>query len=93
MRAWITKYALTSGITEVDGRVSVSTPSMFVYHRPGAHREFFHEKDWHTTYEAAEEMAIKMQSAKIKSLEKQIGRVKELCFTRTTHQPPTGENQ
>jgi hypothetical protein len=79
--AYITKYALTTGIQE-----------MFVEHSPefagmvrevttgGAWAQAFHNKDWHRTKEEAVKRAEEMREKKLASIEEQIKRIKALKF-------------
>ena len=65
--AWVTKYALTSGIQKVSGTVRHETSSAMLSY-PGECRDWpvsVHGKDWHRTPEAALERAEKMREAKI----------------------------
>ena len=83
MKAYITKYALTSGIMEVEAEQSSVAPSMVTWKRPGdwgssaAHGE---GKDWHRTKEAASAKAEKMRLDKIVSLKKSIKKLESLKF-------------
>jgi hypothetical protein len=77
VRAWVTKYALTTGIEVVDGRVAHKISSdMFCY---GNH-ETAHGKDWHRTPEAALSRAEEMRANKIKSLHASIKKMEKLEF-------------
>jgi hypothetical protein len=82
MRVWITKYALTTGITEAeantcssstDGRM-IEVPSKLCY------ASYFHRPDWHETKEAAIARAEVMRKKKLASLKKQISRLEALSF-------------
>jgi tRNA G10 N-methylase Trm11 len=77
MKLWISKYALTTGIFEIEARETHS-PDMIadknntisVYHGEG--------KEWHKTKEDAIQMAEIMRQKKIKSLERQLEKIKTL---------------
>lgn len=77
MRVWITRYALTGKIQEIEAeKVGESyarqlLPSPGRWHGPG---------DWHTTREAAVKRAEQMRTKKIASLKKQIERLEGLKF-------------
>lgn len=76
MKVYITKYAFTQGIYEVDVRQSSAT-------RVTATRsvmENYHYSEWHLTRAEAEQQAEKMRLAKIKSLEKQLDKLRRLSF-------------
>jgi hypothetical protein len=77
MRVWITKYALTKGIKEVEGEACENTlTDMF----DAGKGEFYHRLDWHKTREEALKHAEWMRVKKIKSLTKQIDKLKEKVF-------------
>lgn len=81
MKVFITKYALTVGIFQVDAEIHGGSSNMISCKRGGAFStEFFHGKDWHCTAEKAVERAEEMRAAKIKSLEKQITKLKGMTF-------------
>lgn len=76
MKVWITKYALTGGIQEMEGGLS-------------GERQYFFSNDnsyciapnhWHKTRAEAVTCAEQMRQKKIASLEKQIDRLKKLKF-------------
>lgn len=78
--AYITKYALTSGIKEMpirkidDGMVVVGDP----HGLNGV--SYFHGKDWHRGINAAKARAEQMRVKKIASLRKQIAALEKLEF-------------
>lgn len=78
--AWITKYALTSGIKKMTVAQSKWHPSMVSTYM--GYAQYFHTegKDWHRTEEAAIARAEQMRAAKIASLEKQINKLKAIQF-------------
>jgi len=83
LKAWITKYALTKGIIEIEGRISDNFPSMFCFKRGvGYYEETAHGegKDWHRTKESALARAEEMRIAKLKSLDKQMKKIAALKF-------------
>ncbi len=43
MKIWITRYALTKGIIEVEGVWNPSTPEMVAYKREGFAKEYAHK--------------------------------------------------
>lgn len=71
MKVWITKYALTSGIIEINGEI---TDSGSVFDMGSSHPTYYHGegKDWHRTKESAIAKAEEMRKKKIVSLKKQI---------------------
>jgi hypothetical protein len=84
MKAWITKYALSKGIIEVDGRIDPSNVNSFIV-PPSAGSLFpmtsyFYGIDWHTSQYDAVIRADDMRKAKIKALTKQLEKLKALRF-------------
>ncbi len=75
---YVTKYALTKGIqkctvktTSIDGMLEdVKNPYRYYSGGEG--------KDWHMTLDKAIAKAIKMKNKKVKTLEKQIEKLKEM---------------
>lgn len=78
--AWITKYALTTGIkgAAVEDRFDIS-PTM-VSEVEGKYHTCYHGNDWHRTKSAALARARTMRDAKIKNLQKQIAKLKAMTF-------------
>lgn len=80
MKMWVTKYALTDGIRERSGEVSheyfcyytVPPMSGLVMMKIG--------RDAHPTKEAAVEAAEAMRVKKLRSLEKQMKKLRDLRF-------------
>lgn len=79
-KAFITKYALTDGIKEVEVEVCDEYPGMVkgsglfaLYHGEG--------KEWHRTRESAVKKAEEMRVNRIASLKKQITKLEKLKFT------------
>lgn len=81
MKLFIIKYALTDGITEVDGRISGISPNMVVWN-DSAYGSTAHGKDWHKTREEAEKRAEQMRLKKIASLRAQILKLEKLSFSK-----------
>ena len=81
MKVWITKYALTQGIIEIEaeecgkgfeGMIQTKEKCPSYYHGEG--------KDWHRTKEDAIKKAEKIRQKKIESLKKQIKKLEEMRF-------------
>lgn len=77
MKVWITKYALTSGISEHEAE-GTHTRDMVKY---GPH-SFAHGegKDWHRTHESALTRAEDMRVAKLNSMRKRMAELEALRF-------------
>ena len=73
--AWVTKYALTDGVLKVQGEVSRSASTMFIY---GEYWQTAHCEEWHRTEQAALDRAEFMRTKKIASLEKQLAKMRAL---------------
>lgn len=79
MKAYITKYALTSGIIQTEGEIT-SNGALFdmrasvpiYYHGEG--------KEWHRTKKEAIARAEEMRQKKIASLKKQIDKLERMKF-------------
>ena len=80
--AWVTRYALTTGIQKVSGTVCHETSStMLCYSDPAnGSKKFVHGNDWHRTPKAALARAEKMRKAKIASLKKSIAKLEATMF-------------
>lgn len=76
---WITKYALTSGIIEIEARVCNN--DMIEYGE--LHLEYVHGEgtQWHRSHETAIFRAEEMKIKKIKSLQKNIKKLEDMTFT------------
>jgi hypothetical protein len=79
MKFWITKYALTTGILEVNGEKHRDTT--ICYRRDGGgYYEYAHGTDFHERPEMAIQRANEMRVAKIASLKKKITKLEKLTF-------------
>lgn len=78
--AWVTTYALTFGIEQVQGKIDGANRNLLVYEGAGAaHRfAFGFGKHWHLTLGTAMLQAEHMRIEKIASLEKQLAKLRLL---------------
>jgi len=76
MKVWITKYALTQGIFEIEAEIVRDVSTKMVSTVKG----YFHEPDWHTSYEKSKEQADKMRNNALKSLSKKMKKLEEMKF-------------
>ena len=78
MKVWISKYALTKGIFEMDVRISEDGKSAYGQ----LFNECYHKKgiEWHEAREDAVRRAEEMRENKIRNLEKQIQKLKDMTF-------------
>lgn len=83
MKVWITKYALSTGIMEEEGETCDSiNPNMLRVNGAGNNYRLFHGegKDWHRSKEGAIHKANIMRLKKIRSLESQIVKFRNLNY-------------
>jgi hypothetical protein len=82
MKVWISKYALTQGIYEAEVEQSTTSPSMVSQKQENTYDTCYHGegREWHRTPEEARAKANKMVNDKIKSLEKQLVKLKNMVF-------------
>jgi hypothetical protein len=87
MKVFVTKYALTQGIleVEVEGEPKDGSGMVVSVPPPDARwgmKDYFHGegKDWHRDYLAARQRAENMRVAKIASLKKSIAKFEKLNF-------------
>lgn len=84
MQIYSTKYALTDGIVEKevrdvgDGMVEVLEGYGYYLHGEG--------KEWHRTWESAVARAEEMRHKKIKSVEKQLEKLKNMKFEKKSEE-------
>lgn len=79
MKVWITKYALTVGLEEMD--VEDRGDGVVRECRESWARYFHHEgKEWHRTREGALARCEVMRTAKLKSIDKQRKQIEALRF-------------
>ena len=79
MKVWITKYALTDGIIEVDSEQDRLTYG-FVVTEGAFKNEWFNRTDCFTSRNSAIKKAEEMRQEKIKSLKNQIKKLEEMKF-------------
>jgi hypothetical protein len=83
MNAFITKWALASGIVESEVEVDESCPSYISWGRDGFGNDssaYGEGKQWHRTRQQAVEHANSMRDKRIISLMKQIEKLRKLKF-------------
>ena len=87
MKVWITKYALTQGIEEIDSNqvkeFEMTDAGYLCFRRNGKYSytmEIYSQKDWHRTKELAIKKAEEMCQKKIESLKKQIEELEGMRF-------------
>lgn len=78
--AWISKYALSSGVFSTKVRISEKFPNMASSAENSL--QTFHGSDWHRTKEAALKKAEDMRVKKIDSIKKQLARLQKMDFSK-----------
>lgn len=94
MKAWITKYALSFGVLEVEAQEpTLDYPNMILVvptenpHLGWSFTVYFHGegKDWHKTLDSARQKFEKMKHNKIVSLRKQLAKLEKQEFKCKTN--------
>ena len=80
MKVWITKYALTKGIIEVDGELISSDFVSILNRGVSLPTHWFYKGDWHSDKQSAIKKAEEMRQKKIESMKKQIQKLEEMRF-------------
>lgn len=80
VHVWITKYALTQGVYEVNGEqcLDINENMISVVGRNGFGNICYHRPDWYTSQAEADAQVRKMIDAKIKSLKKSLAKMETL---------------
>jgi len=85
MKAYVTKYALTEGIQELEGELTKCGKYFYNHGHAGARygeARFFHNKShWTTDKAEAVKRAEAMRTKKISSLKKQIAKLEKISFS------------
>lgn len=79
MKVFITKYALTQGIIEIDDAEICSIAEKMI---SSPKYGYFFEKEWHDTQAEAIAFAEEMRIKKIASLKKQIAKLEKINFNQ-----------
>lgn len=77
-KIYITRYALTEGIVERDAKVDESK-NMATFIENGYTR-YFHREDFYLSFDEAYNRVMDMKDRKIKSIKKQLSKLRELSF-------------
>jgi hypothetical protein len=88
MIIYSTKYALTKGIELIEKtKENPCAPGWIVYRDRDNCAVAIHPSDWHITLTKATEKSERMKQKKIKSLTKQLDRLKSLDFSKQPISP------
>ncbi len=79
MKAYVTKYALTTGVLKIEAE---DCGDGMIADKGGRFTAYYHGegRDWHRTRAAAVERAKEMRLLKIASLKKQIAKLQKARF-------------
>lgn len=79
---YVTKYALSLGIIEVTPEMLIEEHSGYLYfkYKQDSNRTQIGPRDWFTDLSKAQARAEVMRTAKIKSLQKQIDKLRKKSF-------------
>lgn len=83
MKLFVTTYALTAGIMEVEAEIASTSSSMIVWRNAGVRYDSHSHgegKQWHRTREAAVVKANAMKVAKIASMKQSLKKLESLTF-------------
>lgn len=80
MTVYVTKYALTDGIGEIEAETFKDAPNMVRDHNGNGYASYYHKPDWHESLVAAKARAEKMRLNKIASLKKQLEKLEKMKF-------------
>ena len=87
MKVWITKYALTQGVEEIDSNqvkeFEMTDTGYLCFRRNEKYSfvtEIYSQKEWYRTKESAIKKAEEMRQKKIESLKKQIEKLERMRF-------------
>lgn len=82
MKVFITKYALTNGIHEIDDAKHCTNISvnMIAHKNSAGHTQCFHKPDWHETLHEAFTRAEAMRVSRLVSLRKSVAKLEKLTF-------------
>ena len=81
MKFFVTKYALTQGIAEVDGEPSTVSPELLCWKIDGYTQTAYGKgEEWHETLDLAKAHAERMRLRKISSLNKALKKMEALNF-------------
>lgn len=83
MKVWITKYALTRGILELDSETvegfRVKGDSIYYFEQSG-YPQGFHKGEWYENQQMAITKAEEMRQKKLASLKQQIEKLEKIVF-------------
>lgn len=82
MKVFITKYALTEGILELEPKEPPTDDKVLVRLPGSSYDSSFYGKDWHSTFEDAEKRANAMLAAEIVRIEKKLVHLRRMTFTK-----------
>jgi hypothetical protein len=79
MKIFITKFALTRGIIEVEGEFATTSPNVISY-KTESYKTLLHKPYWYLTKEEAVVHAEALREKKITSLGNQMKKIRKIEF-------------
>jgi hypothetical protein len=83
MKVFVTKYALSRGVLEIEGEISEGIPSMFV--RRGEWASAFFKPYWHENWGDAVCHAEELRQKAIRAAERKIKKLRDMSFATVGH--------
>lgn len=71
MKVYVTKYALSVGIVEVEGEICAAFPTRFIG-KDESYGKYFHNGDWFATRAEAEARVVELAERKRIAVKKQL---------------------
>ena len=90
MRVFITKYALTQGIFEVEVDECEGSPGLVA--DQSRYTSHYRRPDWHLTREEAADRARVMQATKLGALRRQIRKIEAMTFDAPNQETERNES-
>lgn len=83
MKVYLTKYALSDGIKEIEAERGVSAADGLITWEKHGYSQYAHKGEWFRTLEEAVADAEERRFKKLASLKKQIEKLRKLTFSAT----------
>ena len=77
---WVTKYALTQGIFQVEAELVKSSDVTIRVSKPSGITTYYHKNEWYLTKQEAVSRAKEMQKKMLISLQERIKKIEALKF-------------
>ena len=77
---WVTKYALTKGIFQVEAELVKSSDVTIRANKPSGITSYYHKNEWYPTKQEAVSRAKEMQKKMLINLQERIKKIEALKF-------------